>query len=94
MHMKGFREGVDDMRYLELLESLIAEARQKDPALAKPAEEWLDRLRGMLPRIPEDIAAIEGESPVLIWVSQRYAGGDYDRLRYGTAEQIVRLQGR
>ena len=92
LHWKAFREGVDDMRYLELLEYLIAKAKRRDPKLAKPAEDWLKRLRGMMPRIPEDIADIEGESPVLIWISQEFTGEDCQRLRYGTAEQIMRLQ--
>jgi len=92
LHFKGFREGVDDMRYLELLERLISRGKELELPQAKAAEDWLKTVRGLMPAIPEEIADIEGESPVLIFISQRYTGEDYQRMRYGIAEQVMRLQ--
>ncbi|NSW57149.1 MAG: NPCBM/NEW2 domain-containing protein [Armatimonadetes bacterium] len=92
LHMKAFREGIDDLRYLELLESLIEQARIQKPRAAREAQQFLARLRKMMPAIPADLAEVEGESPVLIWFDRNYTGEDYQHLRYGVADHILRLQ--
>lgn len=41
---EGFREGVDDVRYLTTLLKAIEKARIDKPDLAKRAQQWLDRI--------------------------------------------------
>ncbi|MBM4083068.1 MAG: DUF4091 domain-containing protein, partial [Planctomycetes bacterium] len=87
-HWEAFREGVDDIRYLCLLEDLVEAARKTAPDKAKAAQAWLDEMRAMMPK---DVSKIEGESPLLIAISQKFTGEDYQRLRRRTAEEIGKL---
>lgn len=41
---EGFREGVDDVRYITTLIKTIREARQRKPEMTKEAEQWLEAL--------------------------------------------------
>ena len=50
-HWEAYREGIDDLRYLALLESLIDKAKSKAPAAAKRARAWLGELRSYLPKL-------------------------------------------
>ncbi|MCG6958182.1 MAG: hypothetical protein LJF04_19505, partial [Gemmatimonadetes bacterium] len=88
---EAYREGIEDLRYLSLLDSLLDVARSRTPPAASSAEKWLEQLRGNLPRLPQDLAGIRGESPVLRWFSARYRGADYQSWRRRTADEIVKL---
>lgn len=90
-HWEAYREGIDDLRYISLLEDLIRQVQPKSPQAAERAQAWLAELRGLMPKLPDDIQDIEGESPVLIWLSRKYGGDDYQRWRRRTADEIVRL---
>lgn len=89
---EAYREGIDDLRYLALLESLSKKAQANAPDAAVSAQAWLRRLRGFLPNLPADVRDIEGESPVLIWFSRKYTDADYQRWRRRTAAEITRLR--
>ena len=91
LHWEAFREGYDDMRYIVTLEETIKAAKAKGVATAE-AEAWLDEMRAMLPQLPDDIAAVEVESPYTALVTERFCGVDYDRLRRQTALHAIKLQ--
>jgi len=91
LHWEAFREGIDDMRYIKTLEHLIARAEAKG-VNADQAKSWLDELRAMMPRVPEDLADIEEESPLTVAISERFTGADYDQIRWRTAQEIMELQ--
>ncbi len=88
-HWVGFREGVDDMRYLATLEALIAE--HADTPEAADARTWLDNLRPGVTPPHADLEPIEEESPLLVRLARKLDGPDYRRLRRQAAEHIVRL---
>jgi len=88
-HWEAYREGVDDMRYLCTLEDLVAERRGSPEAAA--AQKWLDELRAAVTPKAEDLKAIDKESPILVWLSQKWNGADYRRMRRQAAEHIARL---
>ncbi len=88
-HWEAFREGVDDIRYLATLEFLLRE--RPDSPHAGEAQAWLDRLRRSVAPVPAELQAIEKESPILVWLSQRLNGAEYRRLRREAAEHITRL---
>lgn len=90
-HWEAFREGVDDMRYLETLEFLLSQ--RPDAPAAREARAWLEKLRRNVTPVPADLQAIEKESPILVSLSGRLNGVDYRRIRREAAEHIVRLQG-
>jgi hypothetical protein len=77
--------------HYEMWEDLIRRAGEKGIDTGE-AEAWLDELRSIMPRIPDDIADIELESPLLVAISSKFTGADYDRMRWHTARQIVNLQ--
>ena len=88
-HWEGFREGVDDMRYLTTLEALVAE--HDGTREAASAQKWLEGFRrGVTPGHAE-LEPIEEESPLLVWLSGKLDGTDYRRIRRQAAEHIVRL---
>ncbi len=91
LHWEAFREGYDDMRYLHTLQSLIAEASRRGTDTSA-ARNFLSQLKASLPRIPDDIAHIDLESPVLVAISRKFSGRDYDSFRRQAAEHIIRLQ--
>jgi hypothetical protein len=88
-HWEGFREGIDDVRYLSTLEALIAEHRGTQEADA--ARAWLGELRRSLTPAQADLEPIEAESPLLVWLAGKLDGADYRRLRRQAAEHIQRL---
>lgn len=88
-HWEGFREGIDDMRYLATLEALIDEhpgTPQSDAARA-----WLANLRRGVTPTHAELEPIEEESPLLVWLAKKLDGADYRRIRRQAAEHIVRL---
>jgi len=88
-HWEGFREGIDDMRYLTTVESLAAQrAGTRD---AEEARRWLAALRRGLTPTHAELQAIETESPVLVWLSRKLDGADYRRIRSQAADYIRRL---
>jgi len=89
-HWVGFREGVDDMRYLTTLEALVEEHRGS--AASDAARAWLEDLRrGVTPGV-SDLGPIEEESPLLVWLAGKLDGADYRRLRRQAAGHIVALE--
>ncbi len=89
-HWVAFREGIDDMRYLETLEQQIAAGANR--TAAREAQAWLDQLRRSLEITPDQVGAIEKESPILILWSDRFRGADYRQFRRQAARHIERLQ--
>ena len=88
-HWEGFREGIDDLHYLDLLESLAAE--HEGTAEAAAARTWLDNLRrGVTPK-PDELEPIEEESPLLVWLSEKLDGPGYRKIRRQAAGHIQRL---
>jgi len=88
-HWEAYREGVDDMRYIAMLEELIAEKKASAPQLAQEAQKWLDSIRRAIPF--DEMKNIEEESPLLIAISRKFSGDDLQRLRYTTAQHIIKL---
>ncbi len=88
-HWEGFREGIDDIRYLKTLQGLIAE--KPDSPAAGPARVWLAKLRSGLTPLPAEIEPIDQESPLLVLLSRKFDGRDYRRIRRQAAEHIQRL---
>jgi hypothetical protein len=91
LHYEAFREGYDDMRYIRTLEETMAEARAEGVDVSD-AEAWLDEMQSMLPRIPEDIAEIELESPYTVAATRSFTGADWDAMREQTAQHIIALE--
>ncbi|NQT17465.1 MAG: hypothetical protein HQ582_32215, partial [Planctomycetes bacterium] len=88
-HWVGFREGIDDMRYLATLEALAEEHR--GTAASDAARGWLKSLRGDVTPATADLEPIEEESPLLVWLARKLDGPDYRRIRRQAAEHIVAL---
>ena len=88
-HWEGFREGIDDVRYLCTLEALV-ETHASDPA-AREAAAWLKNLREAVTPTQEQIEPIELESPLLVYMAGKLDGEDYRRIRRQAAGHIVRL---
>ena len=89
-HWEGFRQGIDDLRYLSTLEALIEKHQGTREALA--AARWLAALRtGVTPR-HADLEPIEEESPVLVFLAKKLQGADCRRIRRQAADHIIRLK--
>ncbi|MFQ5810980.1 MAG: hypothetical protein ACE5JM_15285, partial [Armatimonadota bacterium] len=88
---EAWREGIDDMRYIAMLEREVVRVKETDPAAVREAEEWLQTLRDMMPTALE-MQDIELESPILVAVSESMTGDDYQGLRYTTARHIMQLR--
>ena len=73
LKFENTREGIDDHRYLELLETTLAGA-PKDSAAAKDAKAFLTVLEKFLPEYPADIGQTTGAE----------AGGTYDESKSTT----------
>lgn len=89
-HWEAFREGIEDARFLCYLEDLVEKVKPKNPEAARVAEAWLAEVRSLFPK-REELQAIDQESPVLVAISRRFTGADYQRLRRRTASEIERL---
>ncbi len=88
---EAFREGIDDIRYLTTLESLIEE-HAGTPRAGK-AHAWLDALRQRITPVPANLESVEEESPILVLLSRKLDGPEYRRIRRQAAEHITRLSG-
>ncbi|MGM0492126.1 MAG: hypothetical protein ACQER1_04240, partial [Armatimonadota bacterium] len=88
---EAFREGYDDIRYIRTLEETMAEARAAGVDTSD-AQAWLDQMSAMLPRIPEEIAEIELESPYTVAATRSFTGADWDAMREQTAQHIMALE--
>lgn len=89
---EAYRDGIQNIRYLAMLDSLTRKARTEAPSAAAGAEAWLKRLHGYMPKLPRAISGIRGESPVLRWFANKYSGKDYEAWRKRTADEIMKLQ--
>lgn len=89
-HWEGFREGIDDLRYLSTLETAI----EKHPGTpeAQAAARWLTGLRTGVTPGHADLEPIEEESPVLVFLAKKLDGADYRRIRRQAADHILRLR--
>ena len=87
---EGRREGIDDVRYLQLLEARIAAAPAGSTAAAE-AKAWLDRLRtaGRRWEFRPDAYNAWGAD----WLDPHpgIAPGDYDAIRADAAAHVMRL---
>jgi hypothetical protein len=88
-HWEAFREGIDDLRYIETLEGLIAERGGTREAGA--AEQWLASVRRHVTPNHEELESIDKESPILIFLSERLDGVQYRHFRRKVAEHIAGL---
>ena len=88
-HWEGFREGIDDIRYLATLEALVD--KHASTPEAREAAAWLQDLRQGVTPTHEQIEPIELESPLLVFMADKLDGVDYRRIRRQAAEHIVRL---
>lgn len=85
---EGRREGVDDVRYLQLLEARLAAADANDP-VAGAAERWLDQLRAESPSdgfLPTHSFSADWMDP-----HPGFAASDYDSIRARAAVFIQQL---
>jgi hypothetical protein len=87
---EAYREGVDDMRYLQTLQNLVSE-RRSDPnlrAICAEAETWLTGLRAdllALPLKPEQSALVKT-------IAEQFTQKDYDDWRRQCAKWIQQLR--
>lgn len=90
---EGFRLGMQDCRYLCMLEDLVTRAKAEGVACAE-AETWLAHLREMMPD-PREIAKVDGPEnnyPLVRTVSEMLKGSDFESMRRTTADHIVALR--
>ena len=88
-HWEAFREGIDDLRYIDTLEGLIAD--HAGSAEAERARAWLDNLRQGVTPGPGELEPIEQESPLLRFLAEKIDGDMYRKIRRQAAEHIERL---
>jgi hypothetical protein len=94
---EGFREGIDDMKYIYTLESLIQENKKKNPELAKEAEKWLEEVKSLLPSpqgLPSNnhkLIGTEEECPYTNAIAKKFHFEDYQNIRHKTAQYIIKL---
>ncbi|MDD5698040.1 MAG: DUF6067 family protein [Victivallaceae bacterium] len=105
---EGWREGVDDIRYIYTLENLIEKNKNKENKfeVIKDAEAWLKNIKSMLPKPPQLPYAKDGpwrglgrktlgtpeESPFVNAISNQLTFEDYQHIRRKTADFIMKLQ--
>jgi hypothetical protein len=90
---EGFRLGMQDCRYLCMLEDLVTRAKVEGAACVE-AEAWLAGVREMMPD-PRGIARIDGPEnnyPLVRTVSETLSGSDFQSMRRTTADHIVALR--
>ena len=86
---EGYREGIDDLRYLTTLERRIAAAKQSGQKLdvAKQAEAWLSGLKQTLNNLPLE----PGQSAVVKAILANYTEMDFDAWRRQAADWALKL---
>lgn len=86
---EGYREGIDDLRYLTTLESRLAAAKQQGGKAAQvaEAEAWLTDLRKTL----MDVPLVEEQSAIVKPLVAKYGEADYDAWRRKAAELAMAL---
>jgi hypothetical protein len=87
---EGYREGVDDLRYLSTLERLVAQRKSEPQArdAVREARAFLDGLRERLLALPLE----EEQSALVRAIAETHSAADYDGWRRQCAELIGRLQ--
>jgi len=88
---EGYREGVDDVRYLATLERLIAERKgdAKHAGAVAAGQEFLDGLRRRLLSIP----IVVEQSTLVRGIAEAYTAAHYNGWRRACARHIEALQG-
>ena len=87
---EGRREGVDDVRYLQLLEARVAAARQND-ATAQEARTWLSEVRKRSYSPEFDTNRYNAMGTDYMDPNSQIAPGDYDAIRAKAADFIMKL---
>jgi len=85
---EGYREGIDDMRYLSTLEQCIREAHGRSTKAVTTARAWLDGLRDTLLSLALD----PGQSALVRAIAQRFCAHDYNEWRIQCAQHIALLR--
>lgn len=94
---EGYRQGIDDIKYLSTLESLIEEAKNRKPNEAEAARVWLGTLKARIPK-PQSLHGDDrsklgtaDEPPFVNAIQQTFASGGLQRMRHEAAQHILRL---
>ena len=87
---EGRREGVDDVRYLQLLEARVEAAGTDNPA-ARDARQWLARLRKRSQTTEFQSYRYNVWGADFMDPNSRLATGDYDAIRAKAAGLILKL---
>ena len=93
---EAWREGIDDVKYLLMLQELIDRRPGSEPARA--AAEWLDDLRRRIPK-PQGLDYSAGptpkrdasESPFILALRKAFSSDDLQKIRHDAAQHIVKL---
>jgi len=94
---EGFREGIDDMKYLYTLEDVIDEKRTAKPVLAQQAEDWLATVASSIPSyegLPCDDPTLNStpdECPFTNAIAEEFSFDDYQNIRSTAADYIEAL---
>lgn len=86
------REGIDDLKYLQLLETLVGEGREPGPALER-ARSLLEQARESIVPDVRKIGYVDGVSGEWVPGSAAWSPDRFDELRRQVAEAIVALDG-
>ncbi len=87
---EGWREGVDDVRYLQLLETRVAAAPEENP-VAQRAKDWLARLRMKCETNRLQTYRYNAWGADYLDPHKGLGPGDYDAVRVKAAGYILRL---
>ena len=96
---EGYRQGINDLRYLSTLESLIAESGDRKPNEVAAARRWLESLRARIPdprKLQGDDRTKLGtpeEPPLIHAIQQEFSRGGLQRMRREAAEHILSILG-
>ena len=93
---EAWREGIEDVSYLLMLESLIRQ--QEKTSAARAAAQWLADLRARMPK-PQGLKYATGptpkrdasESPFILALRKTFSSDDLQKIRYEAARHISRL---
>jgi len=93
---EAWREGIDDVRYLLMLETLIE--KRKHTGAAKAAALWLADVKRRIPK-PQGLKYTAGptpkrdaaESPFILAIRREFSSDDLQKIRYDAARHIIEL---
>jgi len=93
---EAWREGIDDAKYLLMVQTLME--KHEGTEAAKAAARWLDVLRKSIPK-PQGLEYDSGptvkrsgsESPFILALRRRFSSDDLQQIRYEAAQHIAKL---